>query len=140
MGVCDLQPVEAAHGIDHGEAQPRRTLLLRTLVEAVEDMPGVERTARAAVRNREPAGRHRDDDLPAGVAVDERILHEVSHHAPGQRGVHAHRQRPFVGQREAHVAVGVDLLHILGRAAHQRIHIDRLGFGKLPVVDLRQQQ
>ena len=65
IGVSDLQPVEAAHGIDHREAQPRRTLLLRALVEAVEDMPGIERTARAAVRNREPARRHRDRDLPA---------------------------------------------------------------------------
>ena len=51
--IGHLQPVETADCVDHGKAQPRRTLLLRSLIEPVEDTPGVERTARTAVADRE---------------------------------------------------------------------------------------
>jgi len=47
--VSHAQPVKAAHGVDDREAEPRRALLLRPLVKALEDMLRVECAPAAAV-------------------------------------------------------------------------------------------
>ena len=103
-------------------------------------MLAVERPARTAVGDAQAAGVHTDDDLAVRIAVHEGVLKQVAHNTRRERRVHPHGQLPLFEQRKADPAVGIDLPEVLGRTAHQGIHIDRLGLGELPVLDLRKQQ
>ena len=85
--IGHLQPVETADCVDHGKAQPRRTLLLRSLIEPVEDTPGVERTARTAVADREATRSDAHRHLAALVAVNECVFSRLATTLPASGSI-----------------------------------------------------
>jgi len=140
VGIFDAQAREAADGLGDREPQAGRPLLLCALIEALEEVRGIERPRGPAVLHAQAVRRKRHHDLTPRVAVHEGVFEQVAHQTRRQRGVHVHRQAPLLVHRKVHAARGVDLREVLGHAPGKGVEIDLPGLGELPVVDLREQQ
>lgn len=81
VAIADRPPVVFADGTDDGEPQPVALHLFGRTVEAVEDLPPVQRRLVGRVRYGQFPARYGEVDFASRAVVSDGIDHEVVHEA-----------------------------------------------------------